>query len=874
MLENELADVISLNGTWQIELGDQRGDIRVPGAWEAQGYSGKAGVIEPAIYRRTFDVPASWDDADIWLRFGAVSYYAEVFVNGVQVGTHEGLWTPFDFGIGHAVHPGETNTLEVRVTKPGYAGDRFPYRDVLVGFLPYVFDNFGGIWQDVTLTAHQESTFQDMTVLADADTGSVQVRCITPDESKGHELSATITDAAGQVVAEVRGGNEIPGANQLTLQVTAPEFWSPEAPTLYTLTLRLERGVGRTITQATRQFGFRTLRNEGERLLLNDAPIHIRGALSWGWDPNTLAPLSTDDEVRDEFRRVRELGFNMVKLCLFVPPENVFCIADEEGMLLWLELPLWLPNLSDHLRQQARVEYADIMQRLMHHPSVVIYSLGCELGEDMADAALLDSLNDTVRGSTRGALVCDNSGSGEAYGGLTFDYADFNDYHFYADLHYFSPLLDLFHRDWRPARPLIFGEFCDCDDYRDPAALLVDGKRPAWRDYLGIEGNLDRWAYSVQEDRMAQHNLPFSDAQIAAISRQQSFVVRKTILERTRTRREIGGYVLTGLRDTPMSTSGVFDDAGRHKFDPQAFRQFNGEAVLLLEQGRSRRWVHGGDRPYRADLFNHRAGSIASLRVLLSQPNDFTGGELVWRLVSPRGLERTETLSLKPNIQPSPVELARLELALPDVAQAEAWTLEVELNGVAQNDWNLWLYPAPPALNAAVYDPAGTLGDLAALPRADFSAGQIVIASAFTLELERFVRGGGRAVLVQAGTSGLPVQQVPFWRESIKLLCDHPLMNNFPHAGYADLQFYHLATDCAFDTAAFADMDVTHVMRRLDARLFSMLDYVVDVRVGAGRLLATTLRLFGGVGDQVQGLEANVAGEFLLHQMVRLLESS
>jgi hypothetical protein len=871
MLENELADVISLNGTWQIELGDQRGEIRVPGAWEAQGYSGKAGVIEAAVYRRTFDVPASWDDADVWLRFGAVSYYAEVFVNGAQVGTHEGLWTPFEFDVTRAVRAGETNTLEVRVTKPGYSRDRFPYRDVLVGFLPYVFDNFGGIWQDVTLVAHRVKPIRQVLIDPHLYRARVEIRVLSDPEDKGETLTATVLDPDGQIVGQ--GQQEIEKEDaRLVLNVEAPKRWSPTSPKLYTVIVERRDANGVT-ARATRQFGFRVLRNEGERLLLNGTPIHLRGALSWGWDPNTLAPLPTDDEVRDEFRRVRELGFNMVKLCLFVPPENVFRIADEEGMLLWLELPLWLPNLSDHLRQQARVEYADIMQRVMHHPSVVIYSLGCELGADMADAALLDALNATVRGSTRGALVCDNSGSGEAYGGLTFDYADFNDYHFYADLHYFSPLLDLFHRDWRPARPLIFGEFCDCDDYRDPAALLVDGKRPAWRDYLGVEGNLDRWAYSVQENRVAQHKLSFSDAQMAAVSRQQSFVVRKTILERTRTRREIGGYVLTGLRDTPMSTSGVFDDVGRHKFDPQAFRQFNSEAVLLLEQGRSRRWVHGGDRPYRADLFNHRAGSIASFRILLSQPNDFVGGELVWRLVSPRGVERTETLSVKPNRQPSPVELARLELALPDVAQAEAWTLEVELNGVAQNGWNLWLYPALSALNAAVYDPAGTLGDLAVLPRADFSTEQIVIASAFTLELERFVRRGGRAVLVQAGTGGLPVQQVPFWRESIKLLCDHPLMNAFPHAGFADLQFYHLATDCAFVTAAFADMDVTHVMRRLDARLFSMLDYVVDVRVGAGRLLATTLRLFGGGGDQVQGLEANVAGEYLLRQMVRALES-
>ncbi len=159
MLENELAETLSLNGMWEIEIDGQVGDIRVPEAWEAQGYSGKAGVNDPVIYRRSFDVPKAWEDADIWLQFGAISYYAEVFVNGVSVGTHEGLWTPFEFDVTHAVRVGETNELEIRIVKPGYAGDRFPYHDVLVGFLPYVFDTFGGIWQDVTLVALRTAQF-------------------------------------------------------------------------------------------------------------------------------------------------------------------------------------------------------------------------------------------------------------------------------------------------------------------------------------------------------------------------------------------------------------------------------------------------------------------------------------------------------------------------------------------------------------------------------------------------------------------------------------------------------------------------------------------------------------------------------------------
>ncbi len=570
------------------------------------------------------------------------------------------------------VRPGEPNQLEVRVIQPGRADDRFPYHDVLVGFLPYVFDNFGGIWQDVTLVAQRAPAFADVQVAPQID-GAVVVRAT----ARG-QVSAEILDPDGQTVASAVTDD----ASEIRLKVAQPRPWSPRAPNLYTLRLTLDGGA-----QTTRRFGFRDLRAEGDQVRLNGEPFHLRGVLSWGWDPQTLAPSPSDAAVRDEFRRVRELGFNMVKLCLFVPTENVFRIADEEGMLLWLELPLWLPHLTDHLRDQARVEYADIMAQVNHHPSVVVYSLGCELGSDMADAALLDALNGTVRGASCGALVCDNSGSGEAYHGLNFDYADFNDYHFYADMHDFVPLLDLFRRDWRPPRPLIFGEFCDCDDYRDPAALLEDGQRPRWRDYLGVEGNLRRWAYLEQEARMAANDPPVSDAELAVLARKQSLLVRKTILERTRLRRDIGGYVVTGLRDTPGGTSGIFDDSGRSKYPAAAFRGFNDDAVLLLESGRARRWVHGGDRPDPIDLFNYSGGAHVSLRAVFANSGaTLHNARFKWQLTAPDGSSiASGDEALDDPLPPgTPRQIAAVEFTLPQVAQAMICRLTFTLSADEQ----------------------------------------------------------------------------------------------------------------------------------------------------------------------------------------------
>ena len=143
MLENQLAETLALDGAWQIEIAGQRGEIQVPGVWEVQGYPDVEG---PAIYRREIAVPESWRGAQIDLRFEAISYYVEGFVNGLPVGTHEGLWTPFAWDVSKAIRPGEVNALELRITKAADKGDRFSYHDALVGFIPYVSTTFGGIW--------------------------------------------------------------------------------------------------------------------------------------------------------------------------------------------------------------------------------------------------------------------------------------------------------------------------------------------------------------------------------------------------------------------------------------------------------------------------------------------------------------------------------------------------------------------------------------------------------------------------------------------------------------------------------------------------------------------------------------------------------
>ncbi|HLV37591.1 MAG TPA: hypothetical protein VKY59_20905 [Spirillospora sp.] len=881
MRENRLAERLSLDGEWQIQLAGQAGSVHVPGVWERQGYSMDADG--PAIYTRTVTVPANWSGAQIDMCFGAVSYFTEVYVNGQQVGDHEGLWTTFALDVTAVIQPGQPNHIELRITKPSNREDgQYPYRKVLVGFIPYVSTTFGGPWQAVELVAHRAPAWQDVFLAPDWRTGQVEISASVAGAGKGYTARIEIADQTGNIVAQDTQILSDDGADISTrLTVENPARWSPQNPNLYDARLYLEKDK-QPVTLAERRFGFRRLETQGDQLRFNESPVCLRGILSWGWDPDTLAPTPSDDAIRAEFRRVRDLGFNLVKLCLFVPPARVFEIADEEGMFLWLELPMWYQIMDEHLREQATQEYRDILAAVHHHPSIIVYSLGCELGAHMADAALLDNLNTLARRMTCGVLVCDNSGSGEAYGGLNFDFADFNDYHFYSDLHYFTPLLDHFRRDWQPERPWIFGEFCYSDDYRDPAELSgASDVRPWWRDLLGVSGGIHRWAYRDQEQRMQALNLPFTDAELMHISRRQSFVVRKATLEMVRSRRGMGGYVITGLRDTPISTSGVFDDLGRSKFDPAAFRMFNADAVLALEQGRARVWKNG-DRPAYKDRFCHRAGEPVSLRLVLAHTDaNWPGGELRWRLCRPDHSTYIEGSAVIDSVPAGvPREIARLEWAVPQIEQAEQWVLEAELDDLAANRWWFWFFPALPGLpdDLSIYDPSGCLKGYEPIPRIKtISAAQgICIVSVWNPPVQNYVQAGGKVVLIQQGLGSLPVVETDFWGESITLLHNHPILSGFPHEGHADMQFYHLAANYAFDTAQLlpalpVDAVTVPVIQRLNARVFSLADYLMELRVGRGSVLASTLHFAGGQGDQVRSLQDNTAGQYLLRRMIEYL---
>ncbi|MCW1967284.1 MAG: hypothetical protein KIH69_004080 [Anaerolineae bacterium] len=752
---------LSLNGEWQFELGATRTRIPVPAAWEA--HIADHDTDGPAIYQREFVLPDGWlsSQQPIWLEAQAVSFAASVWVNGIWVGQHTGLWSPFAFEVTPTLRPG-LNHIRLEIWKPG---QRYPVRECVAGFLPDVYKPFGGIWQPIGLRL---------------------------------------------------GPRPTPSA-------TPPKYTWRSA----------------------------TMWPQRDQVLCNDAPVHLRGVLDWGWHAQKLAPTRSTDEMRDMIAKARALHFNLIKACLYVPDETFFEVCDAEGMWVWLELPLWQPNATSAFRDLARREIEAILQRVQHHACIAILSLGCEL-DTQIDAALLDELRQLAQRYLPHVLHCDNSGSSEAYGGVTAASGDFYDYHFYTDPHFFDALVDHFDRRYQPNKPWIYGEFCDADTLRtqpNPQSL---------NPYL--TANLQSLIPNPQSSPLLRSK-----------SYAQATAIRKFILEQTRKRHASGGYVLTGWQDTPITISGVTDDNGSLKFDGAEWAQFNADRVLTIDRLRARRWRHGGDRPAYLDPFVFWANEPITFAVAISNgAARLDSGQWRWWL---RNLADGQVLahgaSPSPSIEAGTVmQIGLIDIALSQLphvsssAGVQNWQLEVVLQAdevLIANTWALWQVPR------------------ISLP--DHIAGQL------SAELIEAVAMGQHRLCWLREPDPRFCTVLPFWREAVHYFEPNTFLDSLQHHGYADLRFYGIASDFALhparlqatlaqwwpsdDALSLTNMDIRPLWHRFDARQGHWHAYWIEVRIGRGRLHISTLRFGGGLGYQPASLADNPLGAWLVGAATR-----
>ena len=335
----------NLNGLWDYAIrpvgekpAEYDGQILVPFAVESalSGVGERLGKDNELWYNRTFTVPSKWNGKRVLLHFGAVDWKADVWVNGVNVGTHTGGYTPFAFDITSALKKGD-NDLQVRVWDPTDEGYQPRGKQVNrpegIWYTPV-----SGIWQTVWLEAVPQQYIAGVKTTPDLDRKAFRVEASVCGAACGDQICVELYDG-GERVAEGRALN---GAT-VELPVAEPKLWSPETPHLYDMVVKLVRN-GKTVDEvksytAMRKFSIGRDKNDIPRLELNDKPVFQFGPLDQGWWPDGLYTAPTDEALAFDVEKTKELGFNMIRKHVKVEPARWYYYCDKLGLIVWQDMP-------------------------------------------------------------------------------------------------------------------------------------------------------------------------------------------------------------------------------------------------------------------------------------------------------------------------------------------------------------------------------------------------------------------------------------------------------------------------------------------------------------------------------------------------------
>jgi beta-glucuronidase len=360
--------------------------IAVPASWNEQFEDGRDN-LGPAWYQVRFDQPRGFEDQVAVLRFGSVNYLADAWLNGVHLGQHEGGHLPFEFDVSRQLQP-ENNLLVVRVDGR-LAPDRVPPGNIPADPLD-AFSNFSnpntsfdffpycGIHRPVYLYSTPFTAIADLVVVTEIEgqTGLVTIEAATRNSDRlkarfhlsGFE--ALIMSTAQVQDDKAVGQIEVPNAR----------LWTPGAPHLYTLTVELVDGE-EIRDRCSLQIGIRTIKIDGDHLLLNGEAINLLG-FGRHEDFALIGRGLFPPAIIKDYALMKWVGANSFRTTHYPYSEEMMDLADQLGFLVIDETPavglFFHPDGMERRLELCQQYTRELIERDRNHPSVIMWSLANE----------------------------------------------------------------------------------------------------------------------------------------------------------------------------------------------------------------------------------------------------------------------------------------------------------------------------------------------------------------------------------------------------------------------------------------------------------------------------------------------------------------
>ncbi len=388
---------MNLNGLWDYAVLPETGTtatafsgkILVPFAIESalSGVGKTVGKENKLWYKRTFTLPSAFKNKKVLLNFGAVDWRCSVWVNGKSAGTHEGGYDPFSFDISTLLKKSGTQEILISVWDPSDEGPQPRGKQVKspnsIWYTPVT-----GIWQTVWLEAVPSTSIQSFRIVPHIDDHTVTIANTIKNKLQGDQVSVSLFDGSKKI------GEQIGDADQVQIKIPNPKLWTPDSPFLYDAKVSIVRE-GKIVDEVKTYFAMRKIsqapdKNGVQRMLLNNEFVFQYGPLDQGWWPDGLYTAPTDEALKFDIVKTKEMGFNMIRKHVKVEPDRWYFHCDKLGMLVWQDMPSgdlgnrWdsRPGIIGIATEQERTkeseesfrkEWRSIMDSKINSPSIVVW---------------------------------------------------------------------------------------------------------------------------------------------------------------------------------------------------------------------------------------------------------------------------------------------------------------------------------------------------------------------------------------------------------------------------------------------------------------------------------------------------------------------
>ncbi len=570
---------ITLDRNWKLiyEDGSVKNDICLPHEFSISEKSYPNPIFSSGVYERVLTELKGLEGKKIVLRFHGVDYASQITVNGKQVFNHENGYDLFEIDVTNFLNFDGQDLLQIHVSDVDVSSNP----SIVMGKQDW-YGNASGILQQVELWVVDEVFIKSarFTTMKDLRT----IRCdIRFSDGKEHPFRLIILDPAGEKIFEVQQSK-----TSFTFVVDEPKPWSIDSPSLYTAVIDFNWNGCKD--QFSCKFGIRTISAEADKILLNNEPVYIFGALDQNFYPITHYVLPKRNELLSELLKAKEMGLNLLRFHVKIPDDLYLDLADELGLLVWIDLP-YARQLDEKSKAYLEKLLENLLERHANHPSFVILSLINESwGVDLSKEEERKWLKDfyiKAKSIDPTRLYVDNS----ACCGNLHICSDIDDYHFYHSFPYHNNL-------WKQkVEGFATGEFKSFSVPKQRLPKLIS-EFGVWglsdqRDWLGNWMNFPVTVMGMKFDGSSPqdavslacrfHNLEdfFYQSQL------HQFLGLKYQIEQIRLKEQISGYVITEFSDIAWEANGLLDYNRMPKSFYSKMRFLNNPILPIIRDHRS-----------------------------------------------------------------------------------------------------------------------------------------------------------------------------------------------------------------------------------------------------------------------------------------------